>query len=81
MNHILILLFVLIFVGCTDKDKAKELLEKEGYLKIEITGYDWLGCPQEDIFSTGFIAFKNNILYKGTVCSGFFSGAVIRIKQ
>ncbi len=80
MKHICTLLSVLIFVGCTDKDNAKKLLEKEGYSKIQITGYDWFGCPQEDVFSTGFLAIKNNKTFIGTVCNGFFSGADIRIK-
>lgn len=63
------LIILLFFTGCTDKEVARELLIKEGYSDITITGYSFFGCSQNDIKSTGFTAKKGGITFKGAVCT------------
>jgi hypothetical protein len=79
----LIIIFIMIFsVSCTNNQGAKELLEKEGYTEIEMTGYSWFSCSKDDIFHTGFKArnMKGNVI-EGTVCEGLlFKGKTIRFE-
>lgn len=67
---ILILLSVILFSGCTDKENAEKFLKKQGYTDITITGYDFFVCRSNDSESTGFIARKNDKIVEGTVCTG-----------
>lgn len=65
-------------VGCTQPDNSIAILEREGYQNIEITGYDWFGCSEDDVFRTGFTATKNDRPVKGVVCSAWLKGSTIR---
>lgn len=79
MLFIIGLLFILS--GCTDEYGAKEVLKKQGYNNIQITGYDMFSCSKDDFFSTGFIAEKDGQKIEGTVCGGLlFKGSTIRFK-
>lgn len=60
--------------------RTTNLLESQGYLNIKLTGYKIFACSKGDIFSSGFIAFKDGKQIEGTVCSGLFKGATIRFK-
>ena len=56
-----------------------KLQELFGVLNIEITGYAWLGCSEDDWYHTGFIAkapMGANV--SGIVCSGIFKGSTVR---
>lgn len=65
--------------GCTRPESTIELLKKEGYTDIEITGYSWFACSRDDSFHTGFKAKRNGNVIVGTVCEGFlFKGKTIR---
>ena len=66
----LILLSVLLFLGCTDKENAEKFLIEQGYTDITITGYKFFVCGDKDSESTGFIARKNDKIVEGTVCTG-----------
>lgn len=73
---------VAIFVsvgGCTDKNGAIRALTEQGYTNIQITGYSWFSCGQDDAFSTGFTATsQNGSQIEGAVCSGWLKGYTIR---
>ena len=74
-----IFFFVLLVTGCTNPQSATEVLEKEGYKNIEMTGYNFFSCSKDDFYHTGFTAEKNGHKVKGTVCEGFiFKGKTIR---
>lgn len=76
---VIVFCLLLFFVGCTDKKGTQKLLEQEGYIKVEITGLNFLSCGQYDWFRTGFIAYKNDKRISGTVCKGLlFKGKTIR---
>ena len=66
----LVLLSVVLFSGCTDKENAEKFLIKQGYTDITITGYNFFVCSKNDSESTGFIARKNDKIVEGTVCTG-----------
>lgn len=71
------LLFLL--VSCIAPDRSRAVLEKSGFKNIEITGYQWFACGQDDGFSTGFVAQNANGQYvDGTVCCGLFKSCTVR---
>lgn len=78
MNKIAIL-FVLL-TGCTQPDRSKALLESQGFTDVEITGYNFWACSEDDQYSTGFKAKSpTGKPIAGAVCAGlFFKGATIR---
>lgn len=79
MKKLLLVIMVSFIIGCTNSNSAIELLEKEGYTDIEITGYSWFECSKDDFYHTGFKAKKNGKEIIGTVCEGLlFKGKTIR---
>lgn len=80
MNKILLLITVLTLTGCTNADKATSVLQKQGYSEVEITGYSFFSCSEDDFYATGFEAKSLTGEYiSGTVCSGLFKGNTIRL--
>ena len=67
--------------SCTEPEKAKIILESQGYTNIKFTGYDLFACGKDDFYHTGFTATINNNQVSGTICSGlFFKNSTIRFK-
>lgn len=66
--------------GCTEPERAAEVLAAQGYTSIEITGYDAFACAKDDTYHTGFTAKSpNGTQVKGVVCAGvLFKGSTIR---
>jgi len=77
---VLLALTAFAFMSCTNVEEAQRVLEAQGFNNIEITGYNFLGCGQDDTFRTGFVAIgQNGQKIEGTVCSGIFlKGNTIR---
>lgn len=66
--------------GCTESGKARRILENDGYVDVNITGWRPLACGKDDWYSTGFVAKKNGKTIEGTVCSGLvFKSSTIRV--
>lgn len=62
-------------------EDAQDLLERQGYTEIEMTGYAPLACGKGDVTSSGFRAKSpNGSNVKGTVCCGALKGCTIRFK-
>lgn len=81
MKKIIIAILCIIIVSCTNADKAIEVLQKQGYTNIEITGYEFGACAEEDVFHTGFIATSpSGYVVSGVVCSGLMKGSTIRFE-
>ena len=80
MKRIVLLIAFALLAGCTQPEKAKRLLEDQGYSEVRITGYNWWACSDDDTFHTGFVGkTPAGRQAKGTVCAGlFFKGATIR---
>jgi hypothetical protein len=79
-NSIIAIVFAsLIVFGCTDADRAYQTLLNAGFSDVEITGYSFFGCSEDDVFHTKFTARNAHGNYvDGVVCSGWFKGATIR---
>ena len=77
---ILAAVLAMSMTACTQPDKAAELLRKQGYTDIEMTGYDFFSCSEDDQYQDGFRAKTvTGETVTGTVCSGlFFKGATVR---
>lgn len=74
-----VLAITALLSGCTNTSKAEEVLMKNGYTNIKMTGYSFFGCSDSDSFSDGFEAKSpNGSNVVGVVCSGMFKGATIR---
>ena len=72
---------VLLCCACTAPDTAYDALHGAGYTTINITGYEFFGCAQDDQFHTGFTAIgPGGASVSGVVCSSFLKGATIRMK-
>ena len=79
---VVLIMLVSLFIGCTNADQTKRILSDQGYTNIEITGYAWFSCGQDDWIRTSFIAVSPAKKYvKGAVCSGFiFKNSTIRFE-
>ena len=78
---LLIIVGLLFFLGgCTDRtESVTKILQREGYENIELTGRAWFACAEDDFFSDGFSATKNDMPANGVVCSGLLKGSTIRV--
>ena len=82
MKRLMIIITPLILASCmTDVKSAKHALIDAGYHPITVGGYDWLGCGQDDFYSTKFKAYSSDStrIVKGCVCGGIFKGQTIRL--
>ena len=61
------------------KLEAIDLLTIEGYNDIELTGYRFFACSEDDTYRIGFSATKNARRVKGVVCSDVAKGSTIRV--
>lgn len=67
--------------ACTNEEDAYRALQAEGFEDIKFTGYDFFACSEDDFYHTGFIAKRNQLEVRGTVCSGlFFKRSTVRWK-
>lgn len=73
------LFLTLFLVGCTNATETKRVLEMDGVTNIEITGYKFFACSQDDFYHTGFKGQRNGKNIEGTVCSGLlFKASTVR---
>lgn len=65
--------------GCTDEETATRTLSNSGYTEINIKGYSFFGCSQDDFFHTEFSAKNSNgQVVEGIVCSGWLKNGTVR---
>jgi len=73
-------LIAALSAGCTSSGDATRALQGAGYTNIELTGYRFFGCGEDDTFHTGFQAVgPTGQRVSGVVCSGVLKGATVRI--
>ena len=77
----IVLLGAVLIGGCTNAEKATQVLQAQGYREVTITGYKWLGCAKDDAYHTGFRAkAPSGQRVDGTVCAGLWvKGSTIRL--
>lgn len=72
-------LLVGLLAGCTRSDHAVQILAKQGYSHIQITGWRPFACDKNDTFATGFRAINMaGQEVTGVVCEGILKNATIR---
>lgn len=75
-----LIFFALLLSACTNESDTRRTLESEGYTDVQVDGYSWFVCSDDDVFATKFTAKNANgkIVY-GTVCCGFLTkGCTVR---
>ena len=78
-RKIISLVSLLALAACTDPDATTRALSHQGIKNVTVTGYRFLGCPEDDGYRTGFIGVdQNNQTVTGVACSGLFTGTIIR---
>ena len=67
------------FFACTDESRAARVLRSKGHTDINITGYRYFGCSEDDVYHTGFKAKGiNGRNVSGVVCCGIMKGCTVR---
>lgn len=71
-TFILMILFSLCCLACTDEISTKSTLTSAGYTDIQTYGYSFWSCGEDDAFHTKFTAINPiGKRVSGTVCCGF----------
>lgn len=70
---------LLLLLACSSEADGKRAVESAGYSHVEMTGWQWSGCGENET-ADGFRALNPAGQYvKGTVCCGFFlKGCTVR---
>ncbi len=65
-----LLLSVILLTACTSPDRSRAMLEDAGYSNIEIVGYGWWNCPNNDYTHRTRFRATNPVGHsvEGTVC-------------
>lgn len=77
------LVALVLLAGCSDPNKGKliRILEAEGYTNIQLGGYAFFMCGQDDLFATSFTATgPTGQPVSGAICSGVTKGATVRLR-
>lgn len=79
---VVIAVILLQLVRCESPESARKALEDAGYHPIEVGGYGWFDCSEDDWYATKFRAYSadSSRIVEGCVCEGFFKGKTIRLK-
>ena len=67
----------LSLAACTSQD-ARRTVEDLGMTDVQLTGYRWFGCSEDDLYHTGFLAKRGDRVVSGVVCQGILKGATVR---
>jgi len=77
----ILLLCTALMVGCTQSDDAIRVLESAGYTEVQLHGYAFFDCAEDDFYKTEFTAKgPNGKPVSGVVCAGMLlKGSTIRL--
>ena len=80
MKRIAMAALVLTLAACTDPDGARRTAENHGLTHVQITGYSFWGCSEDDGWRTEFTALNaQGRSVRGVVCSGVLKGNTLRL--
>lgn len=81
MKRMIMIAFLGIsLAACTDPDAARRTAENHGLTNVQITGYSFWGCSDDDTVRTAFTAQNaQGRTVRGVVCSGIFKGNTLRL--
>lgn len=82
--YLIVLIIILLFLilgACTNKKGATDALLDSSYHPIEVGGYGWFDCGEDDWYATRFKAYNQDSsrIVTGCVCQGLFKGKTIRL--
>jgi hypothetical protein len=81
MRKIYLLITIALLIACTDPKGTIQILTKQGYKNITITGYRPFSCWKNDL-ATGFTATDSNGFYvTGCNCYNVLTGSRIKIDK
>jgi hypothetical protein len=76
---LVVVIFWFVPVACTAPDATVETLRRAGYNSVEVGGYAWFACGEDDMFATRFSATNGNgARVEGVVCCGAIKNCTIR---
>ena len=76
----LVCLPLLLLVGCTDPDQARQTASLYGFTDVVVDGYAWNSCGKDDSYATRIHARgANGQCADAVVCSGWAKGATLRV--
>lgn len=74
-------LLFLLLCACSAPNDARKVLADAGYTDVNLHGYSWFCCSDDDTFATSFDALSPaGVRVNGCVCGGWMKGQTIRIK-
>ncbi len=83
IHRVCLFLMIIFISGCTDQERAIQVLFDAGYKNIRTTGFVlfFFGCTPGNTSRTGFVAIApgSGRMVEGVVCSGWLTGATIHI--
>lgn len=79
MKFLIAIALCVCLTACNGNVSSTEILEKQGYTNVEITGYNLFACSEDDMYRLNFTAVNSNQKkVKGVVCSSPLKGYTIR---
>ena len=79
MNKLILFIICFILCACTNEKEARRVLDLDGFVDVEMTGYKFMACGHDDWYHTGFRAKRNFKVVDGVVCTGLlFKASTIR---
>jgi hypothetical protein len=66
---IVIAIAVVMQNGCSDRESARETLDRWGYEDAVVGGYSFLGCSRPTYYKTEFTLTRNGYTQRGAVCA------------
>lgn len=79
LGIISLILFSPLAVACTSEARAREVLDEQGFTDVEMTGYVWAACSDDDVTHTGFRATNpKGRKVEGVVCCGWLKSCTVR---
>jgi len=77
-SKLILLILLLSLMSCVNADRMYEVIEQDGVESVEITGYAWTGCGEDDSIKQKFIGIKNNKPVSGVICGGILKAYTVR---
>jgi hypothetical protein len=79
--NMMYIMLATVLIGCTNKGGAEKVLKQSGYHPIEVGGYGFFDCSDDDTYRTRFKAYSpdSTMIVEGCVCEGLFKGKTIRL--
>lgn len=80
--RLVLVITLLCACACTDADATRETAESMGFTNVQIGGYAFFQCSDDDKFQTEFQATNpQGRRVNGVVCCGLLKGCTLRLTR